>query len=148
MKIFCKFPTINISNLNFWLVICIAKDFIWTTLKAKLFFYFLFFFAPSDSRFSNSCISAKYCHILTNNTSIQPRAVTILLFLYRGYCGHKNSQYRYIAISIETLGEKKDMSNYFLLCLLSFSFSPNEYNDTDKHRAQDSGFLNNMMNKY
>ncbi len=36
MKIFCKFPTINISKCNFWLVICIAKDFIWTTLKAIL----------------------------------------------------------------------------------------------------------------
>ncbi len=33
MKIFSKFPTINISKLNFWLVICIAKNFIWPTLK-------------------------------------------------------------------------------------------------------------------
>ncbi len=33
MKIFCRFPTINISKHNFWLVICIAKNFIWTTLK-------------------------------------------------------------------------------------------------------------------
>ncbi len=33
MKIFCKFPTVNISKLNFWLLICIAKNFIWTTLK-------------------------------------------------------------------------------------------------------------------
>ncbi len=38
MKIFSKFPTINISELKFWLVICIAKDFIWTTLKAPFFF--------------------------------------------------------------------------------------------------------------
>ncbi len=51
MKLFCKFPTIN--KLNFSLVICIAKHFIWTTLKA-------IFFAASDSRFSNSCISAKF----------------------------------------------------------------------------------------
>uniref|UniRef100_A0A8C1GF36 ArfGAP with RhoGAP domain, ankyrin repeat and PH domain 3 n=1 Tax=Cyprinus carpio TaxID=7962 RepID=A0A8C1GF36_CYPCA len=29
------------------------------------------FFAPSDSRFSNSCISAKYCPILTNHTSME-----------------------------------------------------------------------------
>ncbi len=58
MKIFCKFPTVNISKLNFWLVICIAKNFIWTTLKA--IFSIFDFFAPSDSRFSNSCISAKY----------------------------------------------------------------------------------------
>ncbi len=33
MKIFCTFSTVNISKLNFWLVICIAKNFIWTTLK-------------------------------------------------------------------------------------------------------------------
>ncbi len=35
---YCKyiktFPTVNISKRNFWLVICIAKNFIWTTLKA------------------------------------------------------------------------------------------------------------------
>ncbi len=29
------------------------------------FFEYLDFFAPSDSRFSNSCISVKYCHIIT-----------------------------------------------------------------------------------
>ncbi len=28
------------SKLNFWLVICIAKNFIWTTLKAILNFKF------------------------------------------------------------------------------------------------------------
>ncbi len=42
MKIFCKFPTVNISKLNFWLVICIAKKFIWTTLKV-IFSIFKFF---------------------------------------------------------------------------------------------------------
>ncbi len=42
MKIFSKFPTINISKLNFWLVICIAKNFIWTTLKV-IFSIFRFF---------------------------------------------------------------------------------------------------------
>ncbi len=35
MKIFC---TVNISKLNFWLLICIAKNFIWTTLK-KIFLH-------------------------------------------------------------------------------------------------------------
>ncbi len=46
MKIFCKFPTVNISKLNFWLVICIAKNFIWTTLKAifSIFCPYLDFF--------------------------------------------------------------------------------------------------------
>ncbi len=34
MKIFCKYPTVNISKLNFWFVICVAKNLIWTTLKA------------------------------------------------------------------------------------------------------------------
>ncbi len=42
MKIFCKFLTVNISKLNFWLVICIAKNFIWTTLKV-IFSIFRFF---------------------------------------------------------------------------------------------------------
>ncbi len=34
MKLFCKFPTVNISKLKFCLIICIAKNLIWTTLKA------------------------------------------------------------------------------------------------------------------
>ncbi len=54
MKIVCTFPTVNISKLNFWLVICMANNFIWTTLK--VIFSIFRFFAPSDSRFSNSCI--------------------------------------------------------------------------------------------
>ncbi len=35
MKIFCTFSPLNISKLNFWLVICIAKNLIWTTLKVS-----------------------------------------------------------------------------------------------------------------
>ncbi len=69
MKIFCKFPTVNISKLNFWLVICITKNFIWTTLK--VIFSMFRYLAPSDSRFSNNCISAKYCPIITNHTSMK-----------------------------------------------------------------------------
>ncbi len=42
MKIFCKFLTVHISKLNFWLVICIANNFIWTTLK-MIFSIFSFF---------------------------------------------------------------------------------------------------------
>ncbi len=61
------FPTVNISKLNFWLVICIAKNFIWTTLKV-IFSIFRFF---CTLRFSNSCISAKYCPIITNHTSME-----------------------------------------------------------------------------
>ncbi len=74
MKIFCKFPTVNISKLNFWLVICIAKNFIWTTLKA--IFSIFRFFAPSDSDF-NSCISAKYCPIITNHTSMESLCIQL-----------------------------------------------------------------------
>ncbi len=33
MKTCCISPTVNISKLNFWSVICIAKNFIWATLK-------------------------------------------------------------------------------------------------------------------
>ncbi len=45
MKIFYKFPTVNTSKLNFWLVICIAKNFIWTALKA-IFSIFRFCLHP------------------------------------------------------------------------------------------------------
>ncbi len=38
MKIFSKFPTVNISKNHFWLVICIAKNLICTTLKMIFFF--------------------------------------------------------------------------------------------------------------
>ncbi len=63
MKIFCKFPTVNISKLNFWLVICIAKNFIWTTLK-MIFSIFRFF---CTLRFQ----IYKYCPIITNHTSME-----------------------------------------------------------------------------
>ncbi len=95
-----KFPTVNISKKYFWLVICIAKDFIWTIFrffapsdyrglfhktnlpnKSGLFLVSLTYFEPNwqirlteinlaclvnlfyetGPRFSNSCISAKYC---------------------------------------------------------------------------------------
>ncbi len=69
MKIFCKSPTVNISKLNFWLVICIAKDFIWTTLK--VIFSIFRFFCTLRFRFSHSCISVKYCPIITNHTSVE-----------------------------------------------------------------------------
>jgi len=42
MKIFCKLPTVNISKLNFWLAICIAKNFIWTNLKVIFSIFFIF----------------------------------------------------------------------------------------------------------
>ncbi len=63
MKIFCKFPTVNISKLNFWLVICIAKNFIWITLKV-IFSIFRFFCSLRFQIF-------KYCPIITNHTSME-----------------------------------------------------------------------------
>ncbi len=63
MKIFSKFPTINISKLNYWLVICIAKNFIWTTLK-MIFSIFRFFCTLRFQIF-------KYCPIITNHTSME-----------------------------------------------------------------------------
>ncbi len=73
-RYFVNFITINKSKLKFCLVICIAKHLIWTTLKI---FSVLWFFASSDSRFSNSCISAKYCQILTNHASMESLLIQI-----------------------------------------------------------------------
>ncbi len=74
------------------------------------------------------------------------RAVMILDSSYHGYCGHKDSRYRYTAICLAILGGGGGggvvyQSNHFLLCLLSFSFSPNRLKDTDKRWARYSGFL-------
>ncbi len=49
MNIFCKFPTVNISKLNFWLVICIAKNFIWYNFKGdflngKIIFIYIYIY--------------------------------------------------------------------------------------------------------
>ncbi len=64
MKIFCTLPTVNISKRNFSLVICMAKNLIWTTLKA-IFSIFIYYFSRS-----NSCIWAKYFPIITNMESL------------------------------------------------------------------------------
>ncbi len=60
MKILCQCLSVIISKRNILLVICIAKNFKGEFLNISIFF------APSDSRFSNSCVSAKYCPIITN----------------------------------------------------------------------------------
>ncbi len=57
------FSTVNISKLNFWLVICIAKNLIWTTLK-MIFSIFRFF---CTLRFQ----IYKYCPIITNHTLME-----------------------------------------------------------------------------
>ncbi len=72
MKIFSKFPTVNISKLNFWLVICIAKNFIWTTLK-MIFSIFRFF---CTLRFQ----IYKYCPIITNHTSMERWFIQLQMF--------------------------------------------------------------------
>ncbi len=63
MKIFSKCPTVNIWNIIFRLVICIAKNLIWTTLK-MIFSIFRFF---CTLRFQ----IYKYCPIITNHTSME-----------------------------------------------------------------------------
>ncbi len=91
MKIFCKFPTVNIPKLIFIGNICIAKDLTWTTLKKILSTYiyiynkktFFLFFAPSDSRFSNSCLSTKYIVLYPNKPNINGKLIysAYLLFI-------------------------------------------------------------------
>ncbi len=61
---------INISKLNYWLVICIAKNFIWTTLK-MIFSIFRFF---CTLRFQ----IYKYCPIITNHTSMETIFIQLL----------------------------------------------------------------------
>ncbi len=56
MKIFC---IVNISKPNYWLVICIAKNLIWTTLK-MIFSIFRCFCTLRFQIF-------KYCPIITNH---------------------------------------------------------------------------------
>ncbi len=92
MKIFCTFPTVNISKVNFLIVICIAKNFIWTTLKMILSVFR--FFSPLDSRFSNlyldqivsytnkPCIDGKlFCCINLNLEEL----TLIIIFLVQGH---------------------------------------------------------------
>ncbi len=57
------FPTVNISKLIFLLLICNAKNFIWTTLK-MIFLIFRFFCTLRFQIF-------KYCPIITNHTSME-----------------------------------------------------------------------------
>ncbi len=63
MKIFCTFPTVNISKLIFFLLICISKKFIWTTLK-MIFSIFIYFCTLRFQIF-------KYCPIITNHASME-----------------------------------------------------------------------------
>ncbi len=76
MKIFCKCPTIKINIflliwINFWMVICIAKNLIWTTLK-MIFSIFRCFCTLRFQIF-------KDCPIITNHTSMD-RLFIILMY--------------------------------------------------------------------
>ncbi len=88
MKILCKCPTI-VDQLNFWLVICFAKNFIWITLKAN--FSIIFYFAPSDSWFLNCCLSAKSCPILTSRIPMESLFILIsddvYIYFWDWFCG-------------------------------------------------------------
>ncbi len=63
MKIFCKFPTVNLTKLNFWLVILIiniAKNLIRTILKVFSIFRYFCTFRFHIFKWAG-CILAKYC---------------------------------------------------------------------------------------
>ncbi len=64
MKIFCTFLTVNISKLHFWLVICIAKILIWTTLK-MIFSIFRFFWPVIKVSFKNGPLWLVLCSRFT-----------------------------------------------------------------------------------
>ncbi len=53
-----------------------------TGLNAIFSILWFCFFAPSDSRFSNNCISAKYCPILTNHTSNESLFNQLFVYTY------------------------------------------------------------------
>ncbi len=77
MNIFCKCPTVNISKLNFWLVICFAKNCFRTTLKV-IFSIFRFFLHPQIpdfflwSRVTNNFFENIY-HVMKEHLSTVSR---------------------------------------------------------------------------
>ncbi len=104
MKIFSTSPTVNISKLNFWLLICIAKNFIWTTLK-MIFSIFRFF---CTLRFQ----IYKYCPIITNHTSME--------ILFISFDVHKLDPYDWFCGpgSNFSIGTILTINSCFLACLL------------------------------
>ncbi len=119
MKIFCTFSTLNISQRNFWLVICITKNFIWTTLK-MIFSIFRFV-----SRFSNSCISAKYCPIITNHTSMETLFIQLSDFTYDCFCAPKSHTLkvfieRFVSISHDFIIVFHLFESVYLITLIAF----------------------------
>ncbi len=66
MKIFCKFPTVNISKLKKIYAICIAKNFIWITLKAifSIFRFFLHPQIPDVYAYVYVCVCVCVCNLV------------------------------------------------------------------------------------
>ncbi len=100
---FVNFLLYNISKLNFWFVICIAKNLIWTTLK-EIFSMLRFF---CSLRFSYSCISAKYCPII-NHTSMEIWIIQFQFSISKNDCfyGPGSQIYR------KSLAGKKDAQTH------------------------------------
>ncbi len=74
MKIFCKFLTVDISKINFWLVIYIAKNFIWTTLKGIFTIFWFICYQIPDLQI----VVSQNSHILTNHTSMESLYIQLL----------------------------------------------------------------------
>ncbi len=80
MKIFCKFPSKIISKLDFWLVICIAKDLIWKTLKV-IFSIFLIFLHPQIPYFPEKAYLFSFQIMYTSQFKKDP---------YDWFCGPRS----------------------------------------------------------
>ncbi len=92
-------PTVNISKLNYWLVICIAKNFIWTTLKMIFSIFWLF----CTLRFQ----IFKYCPIITNHASME------ILFIQHSddaYISIKKNWPLWLVLCSSVTFEQPDMS--------------------------------------
>ncbi len=118
MKIFSEFLTVNIKKRNFWLLICIAKNLIWTTLK-MIFSIFRFF---CTFRFPNSCISVNYYPIITIHTSMEILFIQcILTNLPLGLVLWSRVSYIYIYIYIYKCNLLCDKSCIFSIITPDFS---------------------------
>ncbi len=95
-------PTVNISKRNYWLLICIAKNFIWTTLKIILSIFRFF------------CILRfqiyKYC---PNHTSME------ILFILQIINIPKNDPYDWFCApgSHILICCPRNMSDYYKYCI-------------------------------
>ncbi len=63
MKIFCTFLNLNVYKYNFWLVICLAKNFLWTTLK--MIFSIFRFILHSLAKLSGFVVQGHIYHVVS-----------------------------------------------------------------------------------